>query len=233
VTGPPPARRRVLRVELAVMAFLAVVPSFVLALEGLTDPTTVDLEIGVVDLVAALLAALGPAAVAMYLLWRDGRLDDAGFGRRPASFVAGYGALGVVACFIALYSVVLVAAMVLLALGNDLTALGDDDAVDLTVGTALAGLALALTAGVGEEIVFRAYAITRLEEAGYGRAAIWAPWATFTALHLYQGPFALLAIGAVGAVFVWLYWWKRSVWPVMVAHAGYNVVVLAVALASG
>ena len=74
--------------------------------------------------------------------------------------------------------------------------------------------------------MFRAYAITRMEEAGYGRAAVWAPWAVFTVLHLYQGPVALLVIGAVAGIFVWLYRWKRSIWPVMVAHALYDLTIL-------
>lgn len=230
VTGPPPARKRVLQVELAAMAFLSVAPSLALALEGISDPSSIDLEIGVVELLAALLAGLGPGAMALYLLWRDGRLEEAGFDRRPLGFVAGYGALGIVCCFIALYSVLVVVAIVVTAVGGDLDSVADEETFDLTVGTALAGVAIALSAGVGEEIVYRAYAITRMEEAGYARAAVWAPWALFTVVHLYQGPLAVIVIGAVAAVFTWLFRWKRSVWPVMVAHAGYDIVVIAFAL---
>lgn len=233
MSGPPPARRRVLQVELAAMAFLAAVPSFVLSLRGITDPTEIDLDIAVVDLVAALLAALGPAAMAAYLLWRDGRLRAAGFERRPAGFVAGYGALGLVCCWISLVTVGIVINTVIVATGGDVADPADETTFDLTVGTALAGLALALVAGFGEEIVFRAYAISRMEEAGYGRAAVWAPWAVFTVVHLYQGFVALLVIGVVGGVFTWLYLWKRSVWPVMVAHALYDIAILAVAAALG
>lgn len=211
------------------MAFLAAVPSTVIALRGITDPTDVDLEAPVVEMVAALLAALGPAAVALYLLWRDDRLDAAGFARRPGGFVAGYGALGAVCCFIALQMVVLVIAVAVLAGGGELDDTPTDD-LELTVGTLLAAIALSVTAGVGEEIVYRAYAITRMEEAGYGRAAVWAPWAVFTLLHLYQGWVAVPVIGAVSAVFVWLFLWKRSIWPVMVAHALYNLGVLLLAV---
>lgn len=232
VTGPPPARRRQLRVELAAMAFLAAVPSAVLALRGLDDPTSVDLEVPVVELVASLLAALGPAAMALYLLWRDGRLSAAGFDRKPAGFVAGYGALGAVCSFIAIVMVGIVLQIIVLVGGGDLDDIGGTESVDLSVGVALAGFAIALVAGVGEEIVYRAYAISRMEEAGYARAAIWLPWAVFTFEHLYQGPLALPVIGAVGAVFVWLYRWKRSIWPVMVAHALYDVMVLAVVISA-
>lgn len=213
------------------MAFLAAVPGLVIALRGFSDPAGIDLDIGVLELVASLLASLGPAAVAVYLLWRDGRLLDAGFERRRAGFIAGYGAIGFVCCFIGIITVTIVINSVLLATGGDPSAQTDETTFDLTVGTALAALALSLTAGVAEEVVFRAYAITRMEEAGYGRAAIWAPWGVFVAEHLYQGPLALLYIGAVGGVFVWLYRWKRSIWPVMAAHALYDAAVLLLAAA--
>jgi membrane protease YdiL (CAAX protease family) len=232
VTGPAPVRRRQLRVELAVMAFAAAVPAVVIALRGFTDPADVDLELPVIELVATLLAALGPAAIAVYLLWRDGRLEAAGFGRRPAGFVLGYGALGWVCCFIALVALGLVVQMIVLLSGGDADEVARTDDLDLTVGVVLAALAISLVAGVGEEIVYRAYAISRMEEAGFGRAAVIAPWAIFTVAHLYQGPIALVVIGIVGAVFVWLYRWKRSIWPVMVAHALYDIFVILLAVAS-
>ena len=168
----------------------------------------------------------------MYLLWRDGRLEAAGFGRRPAGFIAGYGALGGVCCMLAVLGVGIVLNMIILVAGGDLDETVDEDTFELTVGTAAAGLAIALVAGVGEEIVYRAYAISRMEEAGYVRAAVWAPWAVFTLQHLYQGPLALLVIGSVAGVFVWLYRWKRSIWPVMVAHAFYDVVILLLAFSA-
>ena len=208
------------------MAFLAAVPSFVISLGGITDPESIDLDIGTLELVASLLASLGPAAIAAYLLWRDGRLHAAGFGRRSPGFILGYGALGTVCCFIAIITVGLVINTIILATGGDIEETNDVEAIELTAGVVVAIIAIALAAGIGEEIVFRAYAISRMEEAGFGRAAVWAPWAVFTVIHLYQGPIALLVIGAVSAVFVWLYRWQRSVWPVMVAHALYDIGIL-------
>jgi membrane protease YdiL (CAAX protease family) len=221
----------VLRVELLAMAFLAAVPSFVISLGGITDPESIDLEVGALELVASVLAALGPAAIASYLLWRDGQLQRA-FGRRGAGFIAGYGALGAVCCFIAVIAIAVVVNTIILSFGGELEEATDAEAVDLSAGVLVAILLIALAAGVGEEIVFRAYAISRMEEAGFGRAAIWVPWGVFTVIHLYQGPIALLVIGAVGAVLVWLYRWQRSVWPVMVAHALYDIGILLLSAAS-
>jgi membrane protease YdiL (CAAX protease family) len=221
----------VLRVELLAMAFLAVVPSFVISLGGITDPESIDLELGALELVASVLAALGPAAIASYLLWRDGRLQGA-FGRRGAGFIAGYGVLGAVCCFIAVITIALVVNTVILSFGGELDEATGTESVDLSAGVIAAILLISLSAGFSEEIVFRAYAITRMEEAGFRRAAVWVPWAVFTMPHLYQGPMALLVIGAVAAVFVWLYRWQRSVWPVMLAHALYNIGILLLSAAS-
>jgi membrane protease YdiL (CAAX protease family) len=228
-TGPPAELR--LKVELGVVFFLSAVPGLVLGLRGFTDPESVDTDIAVLDLIAAILAALGPAAVAVYLLWRDGRLSAAGFDRRPARWIAGYSALGFVCAVIALLCVALVAFTVLTAVG----AAPDEESEDLTItiGSVLAGIAIALVAGVGEEIVYRAYAITRFEELGWARAAIWVPWAVFTIQHLYQGPLAVLFVGTVAGTFVWLYRWQRSVWPVVVAHVLYDLFVLFVLATAG
>jgi membrane protease YdiL (CAAX protease family) len=226
----PPTELR-LKIELAVVFFLSAVPGLVLGLRGFTDPESVDTDIAVLDLIAAILAALGPAAVAVYLLWRDGRLSVAGFDRRPARFIAGYGAVGFVCAVIALLCVAIVAFTVLTAVGAEPDE--ESERLTITIGSVLAGIAIALVAGVGEEIVYRAYAITRFEELGWPRAAVWVPWAVFTVQHLYQGPMAVLAVGAVAGVFVWLYRWQRSVWPVVVAHVLYDLFVLFVLATAG
>lgn len=217
------------------MLLLAGVPSFIVGLEGIGDPTTVTTDVGVLALLAAVASAAGLAVMAVYLLWRDGRLASSGFARRDPAFVAGYGALGWVACFLTLLLLAFVATAVYAAAGGDLEALGEgnEDVVALTAGSLVVAAVLSLTAGVTEEIVFRAYAITRLEELGWRRAALVVPGAVFTLLHLYQGVLAVLFIGGITAVLTWLYRWRRSVWPVMVAHALYDATVLTIAALAG
>ena len=89
---------------------------------------------------------------------------------------------------------------------------------------------ISITAGITEEIVFRAYAITRLEELGWKRAAFIVPGVVFTLLHLYQGVFAIVAHrcgdrrpspGCTGG--------SGRFWPVMVAHALFDAVQLTLA----
>jgi membrane protease YdiL (CAAX protease family) len=222
--GPHFALR--LKVELAVMLFATAAPGLVLGLRGLTDPESFDTDIAVLDLIATFFAALGPAAIATYLLWRDGRLSAAGFDRRPWRWTLGYGSLGAVCAVLALWTVgIIVFVMIAVVTGSDLPE-EDTTGISLSVGSILAGILISVAAGVGEEIVYRAYAISRLEELGWYRAAVWAPWAVFTVQHLYEGPEAILFIGAVGGTFVWLYRWQRSVWPVVVAHILYDLFII-------
>lgn len=217
------------------MLLLAAVPSFIIGLQGINDPTTITTDIGVLELLATVAAAAGPAVMAIYLLWRDGRLQSSGFARRSPGFIAGYGAIGWVSCFLALFGMSLVVTLVYVTFGGDidtLTESSDDDGVALSAASLTIAYVIALTAGLTEEVVFRAYAITRLEELGWKRAAFLVPGAVFTVLHLYQGPLVLVYIGAVTAVFTWLYKWRRSIWPVMVAHALFDAVQLTIAALS-
>jgi membrane protease YdiL (CAAX protease family) len=216
------------------MLLLAAVPSFIISLRGITDPTTVSTDIGVLELLATVAAAAGPPDMAIYQLWRDRRLQSAGFAKRGAGFVLGYGAIGWVACFIALIAASIVIGSLYAAFGGDLDALteSDDDGVTLTAASLVIAGVIALTAGLTEEIVFRAYAITRLEELGWKKAAVIVPTVVFTVLHLYQGILGMLFIGAIASVLAWLYKWRRSIWPVMVAHALFDAVQLTIAALS-
>ena len=89
---------------------------------------------------------------------------------------------------------------------------------------------IAITAGITEEIVFRAYAITRLEELGWRRAAVHrARRGVHRCCTSTRGSSRSSLIGAVTAAFTWLFRWKRSIWPVMVAHALFDGVQLTLA----
>ena len=108
-------------------------------------------------------------------------------------------------------------------------AASEDDGVALSAASLAVAFVISITAGITEEIIFRAYAITRLEELGWKWAAVIVPGVVFTLLHLYQGVLALLLIGSVTVVFTALFRWKRSIWPVMVAHALFDAVQLTIA----
>jgi membrane protease YdiL (CAAX protease family) len=231
-----PAEQARIRFEVLVMLLLAGIPGFVIGLEGINDPTTISTDVGTLELVAMVASAAGPAALAYHFLWRDRRLGVAGFARRPPLFVLGHGVLGLVVVYLALFGAAMLAGSIYIAFGGDIDSLSraDDDSggVALTAPSLAVAYVISLTAGVTEEVVYRAYAITRLEELGWRRAAFVVPGVVFTLLHLYQGVMAVVLIGAVTAAFTWLFRWKRSIWPVMVAHALFDGVQFTIAAAA-
>lgn len=77
-----------------------------------------------------------------------------------------------------------------------------------------------LRAAVSEEILFRGYAIERVQELTGSRVAAGVfTWAIFTVEHVsYWGWHHLLVAGAGGAVLTLIYLWRRNLWSNMLAH---------------
>jgi membrane protease YdiL (CAAX protease family) len=220
--------RHIARVELLLMLFVAAVPHLVFGLSGISRPRSVETDVGVLSLVASLLAALGPAAVAVYLLWREGVLPKAGFRRLGFWPLVGLSGLGLVCCIGAVFVAASIVTAIISATGYHPPTVRDSS-VDLTAAYVLAAIAISITAGVAEETVYRGYAITRMEQAGWPRAALFVPLLVWAGEHLYEGIFAILIVGSVGVPLVWLFWWKRTVWPLMVAHTLYDVLIFLIA----
>jgi uncharacterized protein len=75
-------------------------------------------------------------------------------------------------------------------------------------------------AAVSEEVLFRGYALERVQELTGSRsvAGIFT-WAIFTLEHLsYWGWHHLLVAGTAGALLTVLYLWRRNLWANMLAH---------------
>jgi uncharacterized protein len=230
VAADPPSEHKRIRYELVAMLVLIAAPSFFIGLDGIADPTSIDIsDISVLELLASLAGSVGAALMATQLLWRDKRLAAAGYNKRSPLFTIGYGALGFVCCYGAIIVVGLIVVVFISGLGGSEPNSGDGPDVDLTWASLTVAYIVSIAAGITEEIVFRAYAITRLEQLGWRRAAFVVPAVVFTSLHLYQGVIAVLVIGAVAAVLTWLYKWKRSLLPVMLAHALFDAFQLTLA----
>ena len=233
-----PGDRKRIATEVVAMLVLIAVPGLLIGLEGIGDPRSIDVdEVGVLELLASVASAAGGAMLATQLLWREGLLQVAGFHRRKPGMVLGYGLLGLVCCYIALVIGVIAGSLVYAAFGGDLEALYEDvesssggDGGGVSIALLVVAYVIAITAGVTEEIVFRAYAITRLEQLGWGRWAAVGAAVVFTLLHLYQGVIAVFGIGAITVVFTLLYKWKRTLLPLMLAHAVFDAIQLTVAV---
>jgi membrane protease YdiL (CAAX protease family) len=217
-------------VELVVLAFAVAGPGLVIGLRGISEPTSVNPDLSALTLLATAVAALGPAALALYLLWREGSLAEAGLSRPRVGAVIGWGLLAFLSCVAALFVVGIVVVIVQQATGHTTATSDTTSHINATAGAIIGLLVISIVAGVSEEITYRAYGITRMDQAGWPRAALVVPWMVWTAQHLYEGPIALLVVGAVGAPLVLFFKYRRTVYPLIVGHALYDIAIFAIAL---
>ncbi len=74
-----------------------------------------------------------------------------------------------------------------------------------------------------EELIVTAYLTESLKDHGMAFVISASTLLRFT-YHLYQGPLASLSIIPLGLLFATLYWQRRTLWPLMVAHTITNIV---------
>ncbi len=92
-----------------------------------------------------------------------------------------------------------------------------------TRGERLAFAGLSLMAGLGEEIVFRGYALNVLGGlAGLVTAGVVTSVA-FGVLHAYQGLWGVVRTTLLGGVLAWAFVACGSVWPLAIAHAALDL----------
>jgi membrane protease YdiL (CAAX protease family) len=84
---------------------------------------------------------------------------------------------------------------------------------------------VSVTAGIGEELTYRAFLL------GVLATAFGAPWTAaaltsiaFGLLHAYQGPLGMVRTGSIGFVLAAIVLTTGSVWPVVVGHVMINLV---------
>jgi membrane protease YdiL (CAAX protease family) len=82
-------------------------------------------------------------------------------------------------------------------------------------------IASVIRAAVGEEVLFRGYALERLATVTRRpRLAALVSWAVFTVEHVgYWGWGHLVIAGLGGALLTGLYLWRRNLWVAILAHA--------------
>jgi membrane protease YdiL (CAAX protease family) len=169
------------------------------------------------------------ALVAIYLTWRSGQpLSSIGFRRENP--VAAIGA-GIVAT-IAIYAAVLVTALTVAILTRTsretMTAPAREILDLLGPPSWLMTFAIAGTAGVFEEIVFRGFLLTRLRVVlGGWTAAIAVGALLFAVPHIWQGRWAVVLILPVAAVLSMTFVLRRSVIAPILAHFLFNFLQLA------
>lgn len=153
------------------------------------------------------------AAALAYVVFVE-KLPLASIGLRKANlrdWSVGLGfAIAVVAGLAALYFVVF-----------PMFGISEDESINTLMSTPGWWLAISvIRAGVSEEILFRGYPIERLQELTGNRiVAVALPLIAFSFAHV--GPWGwahLVVAGFGGAMFTWLYLWRRNLWVNIAAH---------------
>lgn len=91
-------------------------------------------------------------------------------------------------------------------------------------GDVLAASALALAAGVSEELFFRlALPLVVAIVSGSGVIGIAIGWAAFVALHRHQGRVGMVAVGLIGGALTFLYLASGQLWLVICLHVAIDL----------
>lgn len=181
-------------------------------------------EAGKVDRMAAYLgssltiAFLGSTALVLGALGPG--LETLGLGAVPPSTVLGWGGGTVLAALVLMAGFHSAARSFGIAESRLLREL-----IPKTGPERVAFTGLSLVAGFGEEVVYRGYAIPMMAPVldGEWNAALFTS-ASFGVLHAYQGPLGMVRTGTLGFVLASVFLATDSLWPVVVAHAGINLV---------
>lgn len=213
-------RRRV-RLEIAAVAAIALLPSVPSAVMGLWDPTAAGdvLQMSGLRISTNILSWLGTTSLVLFLLWRDGRLRTAGLGGYSVGRALGIGVGGAIVAYAAAFVAGMFVVLWQALFGTVSLPTSGTGSVPVTAGTVTAAVLMSVTAGISEEIVFRGYMISRFADAGWARAGWWVPLLAWSLIHAGQGGAAALQILAIGTVLVAIFAWTRNVWPGVIAHA--------------
>jgi membrane protease YdiL (CAAX protease family) len=227
----PPAQPRVLWLELGLVLLLAFAPGILslllAALGDLSDNgATNQLLPAIVGGIFTLFLSWSPVLLISYLLLRSGE-GRQGLGlNRFDGRADGLVGLGL---WIASFVLVLILARVFQPLGqNEVDFIPNELPLWFRIVDAFV---IAITAGVTEEVVVRGYAQTRLEQLKAPTPMILLlPTALWGLLHLYEGAGPALTVFCLGMLYAWYYHKTRRLWPIIVAHAMFDLTQLALLL---
>jgi membrane protease YdiL (CAAX protease family) len=219
---PPILSRRALCLEFALVCALLWIPSLYSGTAdylGWKKPSILP-----ADEIFSVYTALTVSLLPIFLIWRNGepfaKLGLIPFDQRD--IIVAFGLLLAVA---AVKVVFLPVAMLLAAQPGAVTSTRVHHGFPLPVEAVVF-----LFAAFREEIFYRAYLCARLRDFGLNRTRTAIVSALmFASIHIYQGWLSLPTLFCFGLIFAGVFLRRRSLWPLFVAHACYNLILLAVA----
>lgn len=219
--------RRWLIVEAVVIAMVGVVPHLLNSFASyFTNSTESSTEI-IASYLGHIGSSLGIIAVALFIAWSNP--DGIGaFGLKRFRFLDAVHALAILAAaYMSLIVYSQMASPIYWAIHQGTTedpyTFHDPTTV---AGFTVAAIALALN-GAAEELVLWSVLFTRLAQLSNNKPLSVAIVAcTFASYHLYQGVFAMGGVVFMGLVFGGYFAWRGRIWPLIIAHALWDILLL-------
>ena len=216
---PPHRGKTRILIELAAIVFILWLPSFIGALSGFTAPYSYSPPgLLPLDIAYSLLTRLSKVVLIGYVVWRSSK-GMSFFGFRRPRFRDIPIAVGL---WFGLVLVENFGAYLTAPLHHLPGAVHHASGPDRESGIVL--IVLLLAAAASEESLFRCYLCTRFTQLGDP------PWLVvtlsslmFASIHIYQGWSHLIPSFAFGSVLAVVFLNYRSIWPLILAHAGYNL----------
>ena len=181
------------------------------------DPIYLDLQV-----ISGLILEIGSISLLVYVLFKQNRsLSDLGFSfsKKDILHSIGLALVAIVANYIAYY---LLTILSVLLLGNGLPKAEFQTVLDS--GFTLPLLLFVIVNPFFEELIVRAYVITEIEffTKSAWNAGIFSIFIQVS-YHLYQGVSNSLAMVGIFSVFTVYYIKKRRIWPIILAHAYFDL----------
>ncbi|ACL02272.1 CPBP family intramembrane glutamic endopeptidase [Desulfatibacillum aliphaticivorans] len=171
----------------------------------------------------------------LYIMWRSPySFRDFGLDRFRFPRDVGEGILSVIAMWGSLFIVLFVVMMFVMALGFQPPNAEGSPIMKLITGPSgwpeyVLMVVLALGVGFSEELVMRGYLMTKLQMIKDNAwFCIIVSSLIFGVGHIYQGLWAVLGTALIGAAFGTIFWFRRRIWPLAVAHALHDIMALSV-----
>jgi len=217
---PAPLSRKALQMEFALVCALTWVPLLYSAfadVQGWKRPSSVP-----ADEIYSVFSALAAALLPIFLIWRNGE-SFAKFGFRSFVFRDLVVALGLVIAIAIMHLAYAPLARAMAAQPGAITTMRPRHGFPLPVESFIL-----LASAFREEVFCRAYLCSRFRDFGLNSIQTMILSAMmFASYHIYQGWAYLPTHFIFGLIFAGVFLKYRALWPLIVAHTTYNLVLLA------
>ena len=220
---PVPARtrsKRAILIEMCVVSCLGLIPATINSLYSVLNSGAVATSFAW-SMWLTIVFAVQVAVPLLYILWKSGESwGDFGI-KRPRYFLDPLLGIGVVGIDWIMFSMMAFVAAPFID-ADALREAADLFATPQGPGGYVLLVVAMLANAFSEELLVRAYLLTRLRHLGLSAApAVFIASALWAAYHIYQGVFYATNVFLMGIVFGVIFLVTRRIWPLVIAHTLY------------